>query len=306
MELFHTEEEATLPTLVGENCHIVAESDGGPRANPTMSIPDRNSYQNLILLCRNHHKVIDDLPNGPRSFPVLTLQSMKVAHESWVKDQLGYDQSRQFQDEQFAEILDAWERLAHVDDWLAWSSHMLGPQPRMRMEVSDDFGKLSRYILTRVWPDRYLKLADAFKCFWRILEDLRGTFHKHAEPWNENILLTRKFYKIDRWDEDLYSKLARQFEWHVDLCGDLVLELTRSANMICDLIRTSYDPRYRLGEGKLMVQRGPNYPDGSFYEFVPEYTSEERAKTCPYAGFETFLVERSSRKNSLGNGNEPS
>jgi hypothetical protein len=57
--LFEDETEADEATLVGENCHIVAESDDGPRANPSMPLEQRNDYSNLILLCRKHHKVID-------------------------------------------------------------------------------------------------------------------------------------------------------------------------------------------------------------------------------------------------------
>ena len=48
------------PTLVGENCHIVAEKDDGPRADPAMPVDDRNRYENSILLCNVHHKIVDD------------------------------------------------------------------------------------------------------------------------------------------------------------------------------------------------------------------------------------------------------
>jgi hypothetical protein len=40
---------------VGEQAHIVAESDNGPRGNSILSLEERNSYPNLILLCPTHH-----------------------------------------------------------------------------------------------------------------------------------------------------------------------------------------------------------------------------------------------------------
>jgi hypothetical protein len=45
------------PSVFGEECHIVAQSPGGPRA---AKIADVDGYDNLILLCRKHHKQVDD------------------------------------------------------------------------------------------------------------------------------------------------------------------------------------------------------------------------------------------------------
>ena len=116
MDVFYDEEEADDPTLVGENCHIVAENNGGPRADPAMPLERRNSYSNLILLCRNHHRIIDDLPNGPINYPVARLQQIKTEHEQWVRQQLEYDANKQQDDEAYAQIVDGWEKHCHVDD----------------------------------------------------------------------------------------------------------------------------------------------------------------------------------------------
>jgi hypothetical protein len=86
IDLYKDETETDDPTLVGENCHIIAESDDGPRADPTMPVDRRNSYANLILLCRNHHKVIDAQEG---EYTVEQLHRMKANHEAWVRTQLG-------------------------------------------------------------------------------------------------------------------------------------------------------------------------------------------------------------------------
>ena len=45
------------PSVFGEEAHIVGQSPNGPRAG---NIADVDSYANLILLCRKHHKQVDD------------------------------------------------------------------------------------------------------------------------------------------------------------------------------------------------------------------------------------------------------
>lgn len=47
------ESGSTRPIVVGEEAHIVAEEDDGPRGDRSTPVPERNAYPNLILLCRN-------------------------------------------------------------------------------------------------------------------------------------------------------------------------------------------------------------------------------------------------------------
>jgi hypothetical protein len=59
-------------------CHIEAAEVGGPRYNPDSTDEYRRSYDNLILLCPNHHKKIDD---NVSVYSVTVLQKMKKEHE---------------------------------------------------------------------------------------------------------------------------------------------------------------------------------------------------------------------------------
>ena len=45
--------------ITGDICHIKAKSPGGPRFDSEQSDNERNSFENLILLCKRHHKIID-------------------------------------------------------------------------------------------------------------------------------------------------------------------------------------------------------------------------------------------------------
>src|SRR5262249_52772425 len=45
--------------VVGKICHIHAASDKGPRADPDLPPKERDSPNNLILLCPTHHDIVD-------------------------------------------------------------------------------------------------------------------------------------------------------------------------------------------------------------------------------------------------------
>jgi hypothetical protein len=72
-------------SIIGEECHIVARKSYGPRGVSTLSASQRDSLDNLILLCSNHHKLIDDQPDR---YTVDELQKIKRQHETWVENRL--------------------------------------------------------------------------------------------------------------------------------------------------------------------------------------------------------------------------
>jgi len=65
-------------------CHIEALNPEGPRYNsfPDTTDKDRNSEPNLILLCKNHHHIIDQKDeNGSPHYSPDQLKAIKRAHE---------------------------------------------------------------------------------------------------------------------------------------------------------------------------------------------------------------------------------
>lgn len=65
-------------TVTGIICHIRARSCGGPRYDPKQTDEERHSFQNLILMCARHAKLID---SEPETFTVALLSQMKEMHE---------------------------------------------------------------------------------------------------------------------------------------------------------------------------------------------------------------------------------
>lgn len=75
--------DGSMDTL-GEMAHIVGQSQNGPRGNQNLS--DRDSYDNLILLCPTHHVEVD---KDFAAWPIERLRTIKADHEAWVSEQLG-------------------------------------------------------------------------------------------------------------------------------------------------------------------------------------------------------------------------
>lgn len=62
----------------GEFAHISAAEPGGERYDDTLSDPQRNDIANIIVLCPNHHTIIDKKDNG---YSIDDLLELKSSHE---------------------------------------------------------------------------------------------------------------------------------------------------------------------------------------------------------------------------------
>ena len=72
-------------SVVGDECHIVGEKPTAARGDLGVGKKNLDDYSNLILLCKIHHKVIDD---QPEKYNLKTLNQIKKIHEGWVKETL--------------------------------------------------------------------------------------------------------------------------------------------------------------------------------------------------------------------------
>ncbi len=65
---------------IGEIAHIEAVGSNGPRANENLTPEQLRCPDNLMLLCANHHRVVD---NDPETYTVEKLRKMKASHIEW-------------------------------------------------------------------------------------------------------------------------------------------------------------------------------------------------------------------------------
>lgn len=78
---------------IAQKAHIYPFSDRGPRGNGSAAPRDRNSVENLILVCHECHKKIDYKLDGGR-YPVTLLRRMKAEHEQRIERITGIDASK--------------------------------------------------------------------------------------------------------------------------------------------------------------------------------------------------------------------
>ncbi|MFA5268971.1 MAG: hypothetical protein WC379_13450 [Methanoregula sp.] len=68
--------------LIGQICHIEAAEPSGERYNPGQTDKERADFENLILLCANHHLITNDVSK----YSVEKLKAMKKSHEDRFRD----------------------------------------------------------------------------------------------------------------------------------------------------------------------------------------------------------------------------
>jgi len=81
---FLMEEPLTLHKVrVGHVAHIAAAEAGGPRGTDELPMAERNELGNLMLLCLEHHAVVDDKALEGQ-YPSALLRSFKAQHEDLI------------------------------------------------------------------------------------------------------------------------------------------------------------------------------------------------------------------------------
>ena len=81
----HAAESA--PYTLGEMAHIKGRRKDANRHDAVQTDVERDGYENLILLCPNHHTLIDKKENEEK-FSVKALLEMKTCHEAYISSRL--------------------------------------------------------------------------------------------------------------------------------------------------------------------------------------------------------------------------
>jgi len=109
------------PYTLGEMAHIKGNKPGSNRYDQSQSHTERDSYENLILLCPTHHTLIDKEENEAE-YPVGLLHEMKNKHESFISNRLGvekFENTVQLKDKisiYMFENHQAWEQYGPLSD----------------------------------------------------------------------------------------------------------------------------------------------------------------------------------------------
>ncbi len=289
-------EDATLTddeALIGEECHIVAKEDNGPRGKNELSLEDRDKSGNLILFCRDHHKIIDSQVN---EYTVEKLRNIKTEHEEWVKKSLSIEIDKN--ELLFLDYIDKWIEKAHIYSWTdTFAGITYTTNYSINKNTLEDFEEIDDFLFRRFRNDKYIEIEKESDNFRKIIHDLISVFRKHIDfsIESEESFYTERFYKISEWNKEKYDYLLEKYNFHTALLDDLVLELSRSGNRIINLIRENLVFGFMHEYGHLMLHRGADM-ELKEYKVIPKYRNNSEI----YPGLLKFSTERESRDFNIG------
>ncbi len=291
--LTRSAEETGRATNLSQEAHIVGESEDGPRGTSQLTKAQRDAYPNRIVLCLEHHKVVDDSSDH---WTIDRLLEMKAEHEAWVESVTSDDEDVALVASLlYGDIIQRTEIELYFDEWHVWTSSLLLPTPWIDPKVLNQIQNLGEWLFRRPWPRTVPDLEQAFENLWRVLNDLAVVAEIGLEEKLGRRMLVPEYKK--RWVND-YDEHAAQFDWTVGVIHDITMELTRAANLVCDRIRLRIDPLYRAEEGVLIVER---MGDGLHFNRIRSaYTATDLGNLYP--GLERFLIVRATRDVVHGEG----
>ena len=185
--------------------HIIGHGQNGPRsAHELANFIDKDGTTNLIMLCLECHKIVDQLE---REFPVEQMQKWKVKHEQKIGSLFGIPK---IQDEQ--------ELLSQVNDLLIENKLIFqeyGPFSRKALDgcSGDALNIWRRRCLDTILPNnqRIIELIESnrknFPYSWKVYRQMMG-YKLHADSFRDNCLLDKKIndYKLFPQEFDDFVK----------------------------------------------------------------------------------------------------
>ena len=267
--------EKSGSSLIGENCHIVAEKESGPRGESSLTLEERSRYPNLILLCRNHHKTIDD---DAITWSIEKLHQIKSDHEIWVEEALS--ESNNVDDEWYVNIINGITNSFTLSGWEVISDNML--RGILHQEFIDRVYDINAYLFKAIFPGKYPELEEKIKNLIqraRHFVDHYTSNSRTLEP-DYNVHRRRKFYKEVTPNPNYHEDVKLYEKWE-GTCTKLLFNLTHALNQYADQVREDVNPNYFKLHGQFVVydQMGvlPQHEWGGSY--IPnEYIEDEDTK----------------------------
>jgi len=244
-------ESQTLPSggvVIGEHCHIVSGADIGPRSGYPIDEAEIDRYPNLILLCRNHHKMVD---SDVIAWPVEKLRQIKFDHENWIQSTINRFQHAS--DVVYTHLVASAEQLLILKAWSTLTDNAV------------------RNLAHQKWIDGMLQLnLDVSKAnlpgkqasFEFGLKNLAQRAYQYANHYQSLAYLPRpdsQFYQEDKtWkasilSQETYKQLADRSDHWQQNNYRLLSNLTHALNEFSDAVRMYIDPYFYLTQGKFSI-----------------------------------------------------
>lgn len=129
--------------LIGEVCHIEAAEEGGERYNQNQTDEERRHYDNLILLCHEHHIETDNV----EEYTVDKLKNMKKIHEAkFIHNNFEVDE--QVLKSILLQINDFWQNIEFLNKYKHQAPEDLKMEIDINKECTQIFNELQRNLET--------------------------------------------------------------------------------------------------------------------------------------------------------------
>lgn len=265
---------------LGEQAHIVGLTKTSPRGKSNLTKREKDSYYNLILLCPNHHTLID---KNPDDYTIEKLHYFKDQHEYWIEHKFSEskDSLQTAQSITYADLIDATVEACQLDSWNKWASRAVSTSMNWDEDAHNRLFKFYNKIIGAIWPKTLPELECALKKLAYEIYEAIQTFVEHCNPseTKDGILVEERFYKSRGWIEDNneYQQLFKEYEAWQSKCQNHVIEATKAVNWLADVVRRDINPLFYATKGKFFVTMGP-YDFLTFRTYFFEYTEREKER----------------------------
>lgn len=193
--LVHRAEDATRSILLGEIAHMVAQKQDGPRGDQEIPGGEVDGIENLMLLCQEHHSIIDA---QPLQYPVAKLLQIKKDHEHWVATQLSSEEqysgvatpTKLVEETVYSTLLPVHHvpRFVHVAPCSFKESEVTA-------NIVHEAGVVAPFIVNGGNLMTFCDLEDEYGPFGKVIDPFETEKH-HAEKWWEDPDQNRLYVQI--------------------------------------------------------------------------------------------------------------
>ena len=190
------------PIITGEMAHIVADSRQGPRGEDPLDNRERNKCSNLILLCTEHHTIIDA---QPRTYSVAVLRQMKRDHESRISKATGRPSQEQHEPLKIETIHSTLLTVSHLPQVVFAAETQYAPSDYQEIKKLVKYPSRRSELTPFVLRDRLLAFHDLRKKtgpFAKLVDTGKVELLRSTEMWKDAEgkrryinLLNRSLYK---------------------------------------------------------------------------------------------------------------
>jgi hypothetical protein len=267
---------------LGEMAHVVGEKEGAARGNSILTTLERNGYHNLILLCPNHHTIID---GNEKDWPIEKLHLIKSEHELWVRETLSSSSDLQLQANKLVvtNIIDTTVKVCKFEQWREWTSWALSTDPYWEADLGYQLFYYLQKVKAAIWPQGFTELKNATETLAIILHRASEKFLEHSQRDGE-YLRSIRFYRGNGFNEN-YDRDVDRYEQWLSECYHLIREATKAANWFAEVVRRDINPMFFAESGKFVIIEGP-YEDLKYYFRIPEFNETEK-QSLPKSLFES-------------------